>query len=70
MYRLFVGIGSKTACVAQICKPTIRYPNQHGLHPHLSTFSTPQNVRNTIGKLQFVKTQDHEVLVGAHYLCP
>ena len=37
-------------------------------HPHESTFFTPQNVRNAIDQLQFGKVQDHDGLVGGHFI--
>ena len=43
-------------------------PHPHGSCPHESTFFTPQNVRNVIDRLQFEKAQDHDGLVGEHFI--
>ena len=39
-------------------------PQPHDPRPHESTFFTLQNVKNAIDRLQIVKTQDHDGLVG------
>ena len=43
-------------------------PQPHGSRPHKSTFFTLQNVRNAIDQLQFGKAQDHDGLVGEHFI--
>ena len=45
-----------------------RQPPPHGPLPHESTFFTSQNVRNAIDWLQFGKAQDHDGLVGEHFI--
>ena len=40
----------------------------HCSHPHESALFTPQNVRNAIDRLQFGKAQDHDGLVGKHFI--
>ena len=43
-------------------------PHPHGSTPDKSTFFTPQNVRNAIDWLQFGTAQDHDGLVGEHFI--
>ena len=43
-------------------------PHPRGSRPHESTSFTPQNIGNAIDWLQFGKGQDHDGLVGDHFI--
>ena len=47
-------------------QPPLPHPNAS--RPHESTLFTPRNVRNAIDRLQFGKAQDHDGLVGEHFI--